>query len=160
MSEAAPAVSSALSLPGFPAWSLWCLLVFFLSSIVIIVALLRRSARRAEYGDDDPWPGWQHHDGMDAYEAATDPGLGLPVIEPVTLAMQPEYVADITSFDMPAVAGQVVNRNNWAQAMTVPAPAIVARPTSLADEWLAAWESGEQADPAEWTRRVLESAGR
>jgi hypothetical protein len=184
MSPAATAAASTLSLPGFPRWSIWLLLLCFLASIVVICVLLRRAGRRAEYGDDDPWPGWQHHDGRSAADALTDPNL--VTIEPngqMTLEMQlsepvgygitepqpvsygtrkREPVADITSFDLPATTGEVVSTRNWAQAMTVPAPAIVAHPVepSLAERWIADYERGAAPDPSEWTRQVLVGAGR
>src|SRR5690348_17554701 len=110
MRPAATAAASPLSLPGFPHWSIWLLLVFFLGSLVVTISLLTRSRRRARwYDDDDPWPGWQHHDGYDAADVLTDPNL-LPVAE-----YEPEYepepprygvypgpaVADITAIDLP-----------------------------------------------------------
>ena len=168
MSKAAPAVASALSLPGFPRWSVLLLLVFFLASLVAVIALLRQGHRRAEHDDDDPWPGWQHHDGYDAADVLTDPNL-LPVTgyepepepgyePPPRYGVYAEPVADITSFDMPAISGEVVNRHNWAQAMTVPAPAITAAPTSLAQEWIAAWEAGDPPPADVFTGRILAGA--
>jgi hypothetical protein len=95
-------------------------LVFFTGSLAVTIWLLVQRHRDRDLSTHgDPWPGWGHADGKNAYEAATDPGLAV--------------VHDDT-----AVLGTIVADNDWTVAMTMPAPAIQAYPVApeVAEQWI------------------------
>lgn len=104
------AVVTLQSSARIPSWVIWLGLIFFICALVATVrAVVNRNADLSRRGD--PWPSWQHTDGKDAYEAATDPGI--------------PAVTDDTHDGVP------VSATTWMEAMTAPAPPIEAKVTDL-----------------------------
>jgi hypothetical protein len=145
MSTLPLAVAPLQSASEFPRWMLWGILISCILALGITVwALFSRRGR-----DYDPFeaPG-EALDATSVIEAITDPHLPAVGYERPEPDTQPV-----------PVYGTVVETADWATAMTVPAPEIVARPTGLADEWIAAFERGEQPDTDAFSQRILASAG-
>jgi len=120
----AAAGTAATAPHGVPQWMPVAGLVFFLGSLAVTVWLLVQRRRDPDLSTrGDPWHGWNHADGKDAYEAATDPSL--TAIPSTT-----------------AVMGTVVPEDDWTAAMSIPAPAIQAYPVApeVAERWISAHE--------------------
>lgn len=121
--------------------------VFFAASLIVTARLLTAGKTRKPR---DPWAGGTIDDGTDAIDALTDPNLPAHGYE------RPEVVYGPEPAD--ALVGAVVGDADWETAMTVPAPPITPQPSGFAEAWIAAFERGENIDPATWSQRMLEGA--
>ena len=143
---AAPATASTTAVPSSHGtnWIAVLGVIFFASSLIVTIwAVFFRKPRPPR----DPFAGGTLTDQTDVMDAITDPGLpahGYERPEPVTQTFGPEP-SNVT------LVGSVVDEQDWTMAMTVPAPPIVAKPTDLAEAWLAAWDAGEILDTGEWS---------
>jgi hypothetical protein len=118
----------------------WLGLAIFLITFAVIGWLIRDRRKDPDLSErDDPYPGWRHADGKDAYDALTDPNL--PAVGYERPEPEPEPVADTVIF------GTVVDDGEWAEETAVPAPAIVASPVhhEQALAWISKWEDEDNA---------------